>query len=127
MTPTTTSRDHQTDGDSVPPDNRPFVLIALRASNRVPRAAGCRQVGRYRSLDAALHGRVDDLLNQLAANDGWLITAEHLIVGPDADGHTAVSNYVTQIGSDPGNERVPLPYDPGATRQWLLAAHQLAE
>ena len=127
MTPTSTSRDHQADGDSVPPDNRPFVLIALLTSSPVRRAAGCRQVGRYRSLDAALHGRVDDLLEQLAANDGWLITAEHLIVGPDADGHTAVSNYVTQIGSDPGNERVPLPYDPGATRQWLLAAHQLDE
>jgi hypothetical protein len=103
----------------------PFTLIAMTSPSAIEARTRCRRVGQFASLEAAIQGRVDDVLEQLAANDGWLVTAEHVIVGPGHDTRAEVYTYVTQVGSDPDSERVPLPYDPGATRRWLLATHQL--
>jgi hypothetical protein len=108
-------------------DDPSFTLIAIMSPTPIDARTQCRRVGTFASLTAALHGRVDDVLEQLAANDGWLVTAEHVIVGSGEGIRAEVYSYVTQVGSDPGGHRVPLPYDPKATRRWLLAAHQLSE
>ena len=114
------------DTAAVAEDDLPFTLIAMTSPSAIEPRTHARQVGQFPSLKAALRGRVNDVLAQLAANDGWLITAEHLIVGPGDPPRAEVYRYVTQVGSDPGSDRVPLPYDPEATRRWLLAAHQLS-
>jgi hypothetical protein len=99
-----------------------YQLIALASHGEV---AGWRLVGRYPDLDSTLRARVDDVITQLANNDGWLITCEHLLLGPGHDGPTSVGSHVTQLGADPTSDRVPQPYDERATREWLLAAHGL--
>jgi hypothetical protein len=104
--------------------NDPFQLIALTPM-AVGRPGGWRDLGRYPDLESALRARVDDVLAQLVNNDGWLITAEHLLIGPGPDGRNVVAGHVTELGADPASDRVPDPYDELATRRWLLAAYRL--
>ena len=105
--------------------NEPFQLIALTPAPVGRAAGGWRDLGRYQDQESALRARVEDVLAQLANNDGWLVTAEHLLIGPGSDGQTTVAGHVTQLGADPASDRVPDPYDEPATRRWLLAAYQL--
>lgn len=104
------------------PDPSGYQLVALAPDGAV---GGWRTVGAYRDLDSALRGHVEDVLDQLAANDGWLVCCEYLIIGPGPDGQTRVTSAVTEIGADPRSDSVPDPYDEPATRRWLLAAARL--
>src|SRR4051794_7301207 len=100
-----------------------YQLIALnRAGDNEP-ALAWRHLGHYPALDKALRARVDDVLAQLAANDGWLVTVEHLVIGPGADGPATVHGHITELGADPAEDRVPDPYDEAGARRWLMAAH----
>ena len=99
----------------------PYEVLALGDG---PREAW-RRVGRYPHLEAALTARVADVLAQLEANDGWLVFAEHLVIGPGPSGPASVFGYATEVGADPGSSRVPDPFDLEGTRRWLLAAHDL--
>lgn len=101
-----------------------FQLIALSTGN--PAQAVPRHLGTHPDLESALRRRVEDVLTQLAANDGWLITAQHLVIGPGPDGTPVVSSHVTEIGADPADERVPDGNNEPAARGWLLAAHGLS-
>ena len=98
---------------------RPFAVLALLPGS----GAGWQLVGRYEDFDAAIEGRIDDVLMQLEAHDGWLTTCEHLIVGPDLDGSVGVWPQTTSLGADPSSDRIPDPYDRDAWRQWLLQTH----
>jgi hypothetical protein len=98
-----------------------FVVLAPAA-----RAAdGWRLVGRYPTYDDAVHACIDDVIAQLEANDGWLITCDHLIVGPGSGGDTGCWPHVSRLGADPGSDRVPAPYDRAAWRSWLVSTHGL--
>jgi hypothetical protein len=100
-------------------DVRPFAVLALCPDEE----AGWQLVGRYPDFDAAIEGRIEDDLTQLEANDGWLTTCDHLVVGPDLDGSFGVWPQTTSLGADPGSDRIPDPYDRDAWRQWLLQTH----
>jgi hypothetical protein len=106
------------------PPEPSYQLVALAPDGAVGR---WRRVGAYRDLDGALRAQVDDVLAQLAANDGWLVTCEHLIIGPGPDGQVRVAGAVTEVGADPGSDHIPAPYDAPETRRWLLAAASLPE
>jgi hypothetical protein len=99
-----------------------YQLVALAPDGAV---GGWRRVGSYHDLDSTLRAHVEDVLDQLAANDGWLVCREYLIIGPGPDGRMRVTSAVTEIGADPHSDRVPDPYDEPATRRWLLAAASL--
>lgn len=103
------------------PTDLPYVVLAL--GDGTPRA--WRRVGRYRDLDAAVRARVEDVLAQLEAHDGWLVFTEHLVFGPGPGGPASVFSYATEIGADPSSDRVPEPFNVEGTRRWLLAAHDL--
>jgi hypothetical protein len=96
-----------------------YQLVALAPDGAV---GGWRRVGSYPDLDSALRAQVDDVVAQLAGNDGWLVTCEHLIIGPGPDGAVRVAGAVTELGADPASDRVPAPYDELDTRRWLLSA-----
>jgi hypothetical protein len=98
---------------------RPFAVLALEPGAQ----SGWRLVGRFADFDAAIEGRIADVLTQLEANDGWLTRSEHLVVGPDLDGSVGVWPQTTSLGADPGSDRIPAPYDRAAWRQWLLQTH----
>jgi hypothetical protein len=105
-----------------------YQLIALPcAGRRTAARAGWRHLGAYADLETTLRARVEDVMAQLEAADGWLVTCEHLVIGPGPDGATRVVPHVTQLGADPATDRVPDPHDGPATRRWLLAAHQLSQ
>lgn len=99
-----------------------YQLVALAPDGAI---GGWRRVGSYPDLDTTLRAHVEDVLEQLAANDGWLVCREYLIIGPGPDGRTRVTSAVTEIGADPSSHRVPDPYDEPTTRRWLLAAASL--
>ena len=101
---------------------RPFDVIAVDSDHG---PAGWRSVGHYAHLDDAIRARVNDVLVQLARNDGWLVTAEHLVVGPGEDGPATVRCCLAEVGADPASDRLPDPMDLDDTRHWLLAAHGL--
>ncbi|MCW2599479.1 MAG: hypothetical protein JWM02_1308 [Frankiales bacterium] len=100
----------------------PYEVIAL--SDRFAPGAW-RSVGHYPDLDQAVRARIEDVLQQLQGNDGWLVTAEHLVIGPGQDGPATVHCCMTEIGADPASNRIPDPFNLDATRSWLLAAHGL--
>jgi hypothetical protein len=102
--------------------NRDVRLVAL---SRDGAAGRWRDLGSYPDLDSALLARVEDVLAQLAANDGWLITCEHLVIGHDAGGVPTVASHVTQLGADPASDAIPAPHNEPETRRWLLAASGL--
>ena len=99
-----------------------YQLVALASSGGI---GGWRRLGAFPDLDSALRAQVEDVLAQLAANDGWLVTCEHLIIGPGPDGTPRVASAITEVGADPASDRVPAPYDEVDTRRWLLAAASL--
>ena len=66
-----------------------------------------------------------DIEARLEQNDGWLLTCEHLIVGPDLDGSINCWPYLVSLGADPASDRVPAPYDRDDWKQWLERTHQL--
>lgn len=99
-----------------------YQVVAL-ASSGAP--GSWRRLGAFPDLDSALRAQVEDVLVQLAANDGWLVTCEHLIIGPGSDGSPRVTSAITEVGADPASDRVPAPYDEVDTRRWLLAAASL--
>lgn len=107
----------------------PYQLIALHLPSTRHRVRGdqgaWRYLGHHPDLDATLRARVEDVLAQLAANDGWLIQVEHLIVGPGPDGPATISCCVSELGADPRSDRIPAPFDLSGARRWLLATHQL--
>ncbi len=115
------------DADPVRPmtssDDECFDVIAV--DNAAAHQSQWRLVGRYPGLPLALRARVEDVLALLVINDGWLIRAEHLIVGPGMRGPATVSAYVSEIGADPASDRVPDPFDLEGSRRWLLHAHGL--
>lgn len=97
-----------------------FAVLALQAGA----CASWRLVGRYGDFDTAVAARIEDVLSQLEANDGWLITADHLIIGPDLDGSIGMWPQTSSLGADPGSDRIPDPYDRASWRQWLQQTHQ---
>lgn len=105
----------------------PYQLVALAAAARpspdAPRS--WRHLGQFPDLNSALHARVDDVLAQLTANDGWLVQVEHLLIGPGPAGPATVSSCVSSVGADPHSDLVPAPFDLDATRSWLIAGHGL--
>jgi hypothetical protein len=103
----------------------PYQLLALKISRSDASFVAWRRLGRYRDLETAVRARVEDVLQQLAANDGWLINAQHLIIGPGHDGPATVHSYISEVGADPGDDRVPTPHNEPALRRWLLSAHSL--
>ncbi len=103
----------------------PYQLLGLSITRTDASFVGWRKLGRYCDLETAVRARVEDVLQQLAANDGWLINAQHLIIGPGHDGPATVHNYVSEIGADPADDRVPTPHNEPALRRWLLSAHSL--
>lgn len=96
-----------------------YQLVALASGGAI---GGWQRLGAFPDLDILLRAQVDDVMAQLAANDGWLITCEYLVIGPGPDGVTRVTSAVSQVGADPSSDRVPAPYDERDTRRWLLAA-----
>lgn len=96
-----------------------FQLVALAPGGAI---GGWQRLGDFPDLDSTLRAQVDDVMAQLAANDGWLVTCEYLVIGPGPDGTTRVTSAVSQVGADPSSDRVPAPYDERDTRRWLLAA-----
>jgi hypothetical protein len=105
-----------------------YQLLAIpTAAARDDARGGWRHVGCYHDLETTLRARVDDVMAQLEASDGWLVTCEHLVIGPGPDGATKVASHVTQLGADPARDRVPDPHNGPATRRWLLAAHKLSQ
>lgn len=102
-----------------------YQLIALPRGGNRSRKGDWRHLGTHLDLASALRARVEDVLTQLAANDGWLILCEHLVIGPGPDGPATVFGHVTEIGADPAADRVPDPHNEAGARQWLLAAHRL--
>jgi len=102
-----------------------YQLIALGRPKAAPPTLAWRHLGHYPALDEALQARVDDVLAQLAANDGWLVTVEHLVIGPGADGPATILGHITEIGADPNDDRVPDPYNEAGARRWLMAVHDL--
>jgi hypothetical protein len=105
----------------------PYQLLALSSAPRDRPAAPCRHLGSYVDLEAGVRARVEDVLRQLAANDGWLIQAQHLIIGPGHDGPATVRCYISGVGADPADDQVPSPHNEPALRDWLLSAHSLSE
>ena len=101
--------------------DRPYEVLAVGDG---PREAW-RRVGRYPDLETALIARVQDILTLLEANDGWMVFAEHLVIGPGPAGPVSVYGYATEIGADPTSNRVPDPFNLEGSRRWLLAAHDL--
>jgi hypothetical protein len=99
----------------------PYELVALGGHPGAP----WRRVGRYADLEATLTARVEDVLAQLQANDGWMVVAEHLVIGPGPAGPASLSSFVTEIGADPHSNLVPDPFDLDGSRRWLLAANEL--
>jgi hypothetical protein len=106
------------------PTESGYQLVALAPDGALGR---WRRVGGYPDLDSALRAQVDDVLAQLAANDGWLVTCEHLIIGPGPDGQPRIAGAVTEVGADPASDHVPAPYDEADTRRWLLASASLTQ
>ena len=106
------------------PHDVSYQLVALAPDGAI---GGWRRVGSYPDLDSALRAQVDDVVAQLAGNDGWLVTCEHLIIGPGPDGSVRVAGAVTEVGADPGSDRVPAAYDELDTRRWLLSAACLTD
>lgn len=102
-----------------------FQLLALTTVRRSGQPVDWRHLGRYPDLETAVRARIEDVLAQLAANDGWLINAQHLVIGPGLDGPGTLHCYVSEIGADPADDRVPSPHNEPALRQWLLSAHCL--
>ena len=123
LTPTTTSTGAAPDpAAALPVGSMPtFAVLALHPGE----GAGWHLVGRYVEFDDAVAARIEDVLARLEANDGWLITIEHLIVGPDLDGSVGVWPQTTSLGADPSSDRIPDPYDRSAWRQWLRQTHQV--
>lgn len=105
-----------------PANEASYQLVALASDGAV---GGWRRLGGYPDLDSTLRAQVEDVLVQLAANDGWLVSCEHLIIGPGPDGQNRVASAVTEVGADPASG-VPDPYDEPDTRRWLLAASSLS-
>lgn len=97
------------------------LVLALAA----PGAASWRTVGRYANYEAATRAHIDDTLDQLERNDGWLLTCEHLLIGPDVDGRISCWPQVVSLGADPRSDRVPDPYDRQAWATWLEHIHGL--
>jgi hypothetical protein len=100
-----------------------FLLLALQPSTTV----GWRIVGRYPDYPSAQRAHVDDVLAQLDGNDGWLITCEHLLIGPDLDGSIGCWPQLVSVGADPSSDQIPDPYDRAGWQHWLECTHQAAE
>lgn len=103
----------------------PYQLLALKVSDTDPSSLAWHSVGCYADLEAAVRARIEHVLQQLAANDGWLITSQHLIIGPGQEGPATPHTYISKVGADPADDRVPSPHNEPALRRWLLAAHAL--
>lgn len=103
---------------------RNVQLVALAPDGATSR---WRDLGSYPDLDSALLARVEDVLAQLAANDGWLLTCEHLVISPGTGDQPNVSSHVTQLGADPASDRIPEPHNEPELRRWLLAASGLQQ
>jgi hypothetical protein len=99
-----------------------FLLLALQPSTRV----GWRIVGRYPDYPSAQRAHVDDVLAQLDGNDGWLLTCEHLLIGPDLDGSIGCWPQLVSVGADPSSDRIPDPYDRAGWQHWLECTHLAA-
>lgn len=96
----------------------PYQLIRLAG-------AGDRQlVGDYDTYSVALRARRDDVIDQLAANDGWWLRVEHIIVGPGVLGATTEHPFCTELGVDPAGGALPTPLDLDDARQWLANLHR---
>ncbi|MCW2586570.1 MAG: hypothetical protein JWN55_2086 [Frankiales bacterium] len=104
---------------------RPFQLLALITVRRSGQPVSWRHLGHYPDLETAVRARVEDVLAQLAVNDGWLVNAQHLVIGPGDDGPATLHCYVSEVGVDPSDEKVPSPHNEPALRRWLLSAHCL--
>jgi hypothetical protein len=111
---------------STDPHGLPYQLIALGAAHDGARGqhyAPWQHLGRYADRESVLRARVENVLEQLEGNDGWLVQTEHLVIGPGPDGPATVSSCVSSVGADPHRELVPAPFNRDAVRDWLLAAH----
>lgn len=71
-----------------------------------------------------MRARDEDVLDQLAARDGWYTLIEHVIVGPGLRGWHTVHRHATALGVDPAADRLPNPGDLDDARHWLAAIHQ---
>ena len=107
------------------PPRGPYHLLALTTVRGGGRSVAWRLLGHHEDLETAVRARIEDVLEQLALNDGWLINSQHLIVGPGVDGPATLHSYVSEVGADPGDDKVPSPHNEPALRHWLLNAHSL--
>jgi hypothetical protein len=114
-----------TTSDGGAPPRRAYQLLALTTVRGGGRPVSWRHLGHHEDLESAVRARIEDVLEQLALNDGWLINAQHLIVGPGVDGPATLHSYVSEVGADPGDDKVPSPHNEPALRHWLLSAHSL--
>jgi hypothetical protein len=108
-------------------DGRPYLLLALTTVRGAGRPVDWRHLGHHADLETAVRARIDDVLEQLARNDGWLINSQHVIVGPGVDGPATVHSYASEVGADPSDDKVPDPHNEAALRHWLLMAHSLTD
>jgi hypothetical protein len=99
-----------------------FLVLALQPSATI----GWRVVGRYLDYPSAQRAHVGDVLAQLDGNDGWLLTCEHLLIGPDLDGSIGCWPQLVSVGADPSSDRIPDPYDRAGWQHWLECTHQAA-
>ena len=110
-------------GPDIPSEGVPqFLVLALQSGT----AIGWRLVGRYLDYPSAQRAHVHDVLAQLDGNDGWLLTCEHLLIGPDLDGSIGCWPQLVSVGADPSSDRIPDPYDRAGWQQWLECTHQAA-
>src|SRR3954462_12789593 len=120
MTPTT--RTSATNGrNSHRRSPLPFLVLALLPGSE----SGWRTVGRYADYDSAIQAHITDSLDQLDRNDGWLLTCEHLVLGPEDDGSIGCWPQLVSLGADPCSDWVPAPYDRAGWREWLEQSHAL--
>lgn len=101
-------------------DDAPYELVALPTDD----VDAPRLLGWYRTYEQALRARDADVLDQLAAREGWYTVVEHAIVGPGLCGPRTVHRVATALGVDPATGLIPGAHDFDDARQWLATIRQ---
>ena len=102
-------------------DDAKYELLAVPCGGD---GAPQRRIGRHRAYEGALRARDEDVLDQLAARDGWYTLIEHVIVGPGLQGPRTVPQHATALGVDTAADRLPNAEDLDDAAHWLATIHQ---